>query len=95
MIEILFFRLAANADEAAFLDADRHVQTDFAYQQPGLLRRTTARGDGSWIVVDLWRSVEDADACDVLWGHDPVTARFMSFVDAASVRTERYFPLPG
>ncbi|HEX3425412.1 MAG TPA: hypothetical protein VHT30_04725 [Acidimicrobiales bacterium] len=96
MIEILHFRLAADADEAAFLGADRRVQTEFAYQQPGLLRRTTARGgDGEWIVIDLWRSVADADACDAVWGRDPTTARFMSFLDPASVRTERYQPLAG
>jgi len=94
MIEILAFRLAAGADEESFLAADRLVQGDFAYQQPGLLRRTTARGnDGAWIVIDLWRSAQDADACDALWGHDQLTAEFMSFVDKATVRSERYTEL--
>ena len=72
VIEITRFRLAPGTDEAAFLAADRKVQEDFAYQQPGMLRRTTARGnDGGWIVIDLWRSVADADACDARWEHDP------------------------
>lgn len=88
------FRLAAGAEEAAFLAADRRVQTEFAYQQPGLLRRTTARGrDGAWIVIDLWRSEQDANACDGRWGQDEVTAKFMSFIDAESVRTGRYAEL--
>jgi hypothetical protein len=66
VIEIMRFRLPPGADEAAFLAADRRVQEEFAYHQPGLLRRTTARGqDGGWIVIDLWRSAADADACDV------------------------------
>ncbi|HXQ74976.1 MAG TPA: hypothetical protein VN791_00670 [Acidimicrobiales bacterium] len=57
MIEIMTFRLSPGADEEAFRAADGEVQSDFAYQQPGLLRRTTARGaDGGWIVIDLWRS---------------------------------------
>ncbi len=87
----MIFRLAPEADERDFLAADRHVQSDFAYQQPGLRRRTTARGaDGAWIVIDLWRSDSDADAVRARWGQDPVTARFMSFVDADTVRTERY-----
>ncbi len=91
MIEILTFRLAEGADEVDFLAADRAVQTKFAYQQPGLLRRTTARGaDGSWLVVDIWRSSEDAEACDRVWGQDEWTGRFMSLVDDASVRTARY-----
>lgn len=91
MIEILTFRLAEGTDEADFLEADRAVQTEFAYQQPGLLRRTTAKGaDGDWVVIDVWRSPEDADACDRVWGHDEWTGRFMSLVDAASVRVARY-----
>jgi len=88
------FRLPPGADEAAFLAADRRLQEEFAYQQPGLLRRTTARGeDGRWIVIDLWRSAADADACDARWGHDPVAQAFMAQVDRSSVATERYFPL--
>lgn len=91
MIEILRFRLVPGADEQAFTAADQRVQCDFAYGRPGLVRRTTARGaGGAWIVIDLWRSAEDADATEALWGKDPVTAAFMSFVDPASVETERY-----
>jgi hypothetical protein len=91
VIEIMRFRLPAGADEAAFLAADRRVQQEFAYQQPGLLRRTTARGaDGGWIVIDLWRSASDADACDARWEHDKVTQAFMSLLDRSSVSTERY-----
>jgi hypothetical protein len=94
MIEIMSFRLAPEADEEAFLAADRLVQSDFAYHQPGLLRRTTARSaDGAWIVIDLWRSESDADATAVLWGGEASTSTFMSFVDPTTVRTERYTTL--
>lgn len=94
MIEILTFRLGAGADEDAFKRSDRRVQVEFAYQQPGLMRRTTARAeDGEWVVVDLWQSAEAADACGELWGKDSVAQEFMSFVDAATVRTTRYFEL--
>jgi hypothetical protein len=91
MIEIMRFRLAPGVDEDEFAAADSRVQSDFAYQRPGLLRRTTARGPGgNWIVIDLWRSAADADATEALWGRDPVTAAFMSFIEARSVETERY-----
>jgi hypothetical protein len=91
VIEIMRFRLPPGADEAAFLAADRRIQEEFAYHQPGLLRRTTARGqDGGWIVIDLWRSAADADACDVRWEADPVTQAFMALLDRSSVTTERY-----
>lgn len=91
MIEILRFRLGPGTDEATFLAADRRVQEEFAYGQPGLLRRTTARGhDGRWIVIDLWRSDADADACDARWERDPVAQEFMALLDRQSVTVERY-----
>jgi hypothetical protein len=94
VIEILRFRLPAGADEAAFLAADRRVQQEFAGRQPGLLRRTTARGDdGGWIVIDLWRSAADADACDARWEHDPVAQAFMDLLERSSVAVERYHEL--
>ncbi len=90
------FRLADGADEAGFLAADKALQADFAYQQPGLLRRTTARAPGGeWLVIDLWRSEADADACAGRWDDDPVAQAFMAFVDRASVRTARYEELGG
>jgi Antibiotic biosynthesis monooxygenase len=91
VIEILRFRLPPDGDEAAFLAADRRVQDEFASQQPGLLSRTTARGeDGSWVVIDLWRSAADADACDARWERDPVTQAFMALLDRSTVTVERY-----
>ena len=85
------FRLKDGADEAAFLLADKRLQAEFAYQQPGLARRTTARGDdGQWIVIDLWRSADDADACARRWDTDPIVAEFMALVDGPSVVTSRY-----
>ncbi len=94
VIETMTFRLAPTTSEVDFLAADRRVQTEFAYQQPGLVRRTTARGaQGDWVVVDVWRSEADADACAGRWDDDPVAAGFMALVDAATVRTDRYTTL--
>jgi len=94
VIEIMRFRLAPGSDEAEFRAADRRLQQEFAYQQPGLLRRTTARGaDGDWVVIDLWRSAADADACAARWDSDPVVGAFMALVDGSSVTSERFEPL--
>ncbi len=94
MIEIISFRLAPGADEQRFMEADRQLQSDFAYQQSGLRRRTTARSDdGHWIVINLWLSDHDADVATARWGQDPVTAAFMAFVDEATVETRRYSTL--
>jgi hypothetical protein len=97
MIEIMRFRLAPESDaasETAFLEADQTLQEEFAYRQPGLVRRTTARAeDGTWVVIDLWRSAEDADACARRWDDDPVAQRFMAFVDRSTLSTERFMQL--
>jgi hypothetical protein len=94
VIEIMRFRLPPGAEETAFLAADRRVQEEFAYQQPGLIRRTTARGeDGSWIVIDLWRSAADADACNARWERDEVAQGFVALLDSTSVSVSRYYTL--
>jgi hypothetical protein len=91
IVEILRFRLSPGSDEAGFLEADKRVQTEFAYQQPGMIRRTTARTqDGAWAVIDFWRSAADADRCDQLWGKDPISKGFTKFIEQDSATTERY-----
>jgi hypothetical protein len=91
ILEILRFRLLAGASEQAFLEADRRAQAEFAYQQPGMLRRTTARGDdGWWVIVDIWRSAGDADRAAEERGPDRATETLMSFADPVSVTSERF-----
>ncbi len=90
------FRLADEVEDADFLAADKELQEEFAYQQPGMLRRTTARGgDGEWIVIDLWASAADARACAARWDADPIARRFMALVDPASVVTGLYEEVGG
>ena len=88
LFEITTFRLVPGADEAAFLAADVAAQA-LAHHQPGLVRRTTARGEepGAYGVVALWWSAAEADAAAA--GTDPVTEAFLAHVDAASVAVTR------
>jgi len=77
-------------DDAAFRAADERVQSEFFYQQPGLVRRTTAQAaDGEWAVVTLWAAEEHAAAARAAFtGHD-----FWNVVDAASVQSRQYTTL--
>lgn len=97
MIETMTFRLIDGADDAAFLAVDERLQSDFAYRQPGLARRTTGRGQGDrageWIVIDLWHSGEDADNSATRWDGDPTAKEFMSFVDRSTLEVRRYTDL--
>ena len=76
---------------AEFLAADRRLQEGFVYQQSGLIRRTTARGErGDWIVIALWRSSADADACEVRAEGDALTRALRAQLDTSSISVERY-----
>jgi hypothetical protein len=94
MIELTTFRLTSDADEPQFRKADRKVQVEFAYHQPGLLRRTTAHStDGGWMVIEIWRSEREADACLRKRPAEVATAGFLSSIDPTTLRTTRYSTL--
>jgi hypothetical protein len=85
VVETITFRLADGVDEAAFLAADGRAQTDVYYQQPGCVRRTTARGDdGEWLVTVLWAPAPDGPVA---------TPELDALVDPSSVRRARYTTL--
>lgn len=94
VVEITTFRLAAGADESAFLEADYRVQTEFIPNLPGFVRRTTARGpDGAWLVVVLWGSEREADAAAKLADSDPLASAFVRLIDEATLELKRYSTL--
>ena len=91
VIEILTFRLASGVDVAAFTALDARVQTEVAYQQPGLLRRTTGCNDeGRWLILQVWASSEAAAAGRVAFDRSPVGAALDALIDADSVHVERF-----
>jgi heme-degrading monooxygenase HmoA len=85
-IEITTFRLRADADEGAFVAEDARVQTEVAYRQPGLLRRTLARADdgSGWAVVTVWQDLGSARGA---------SSELPPQADAATVVTARYAAL--
>jgi hypothetical protein len=94
VIAVTRFRLREGVDEGDFRATDARYQMEFAYRQPGLLRRTTANAeDGGWIVIDLWRTHEDADASGRRAADDPVARAHAAMVDPASVETSSYLEL--
>ena len=89
VLEVCTFTVSA--DEAVVRAADARMQTDFAYQQAGLRRRTTAIGTaGRWCVVTLWDSVDDAVRAERAAVDDEVASAFWSLVDRESVKVERF-----
>lgn len=91
LIEIVRFRLAAGADEAAWLEADKQLQREMSAGCPGMLRRTTTRGeDGEWAVFTLWRSGDDADAGSATAAERPSTGPFRAAIELGSTSSARY-----
>ncbi|HEX9260847.1 MAG TPA: hypothetical protein VF855_15015 [Acidimicrobiales bacterium] len=94
MIEIETFSLRDGVDDHTFVMVDEDLQQRFAYQQPGLVRRTTARGEaGRWVVVTSWSSVDAADAARAAAAQSTAVAAWMALVNAGTVTLERYLPL--
>jgi hypothetical protein len=89
VVEVTAFTLSG--DEQAFRVVDARMQTDFAYQQAGLLRRTTARGDdGQWLVLTMWSDDASADVAARNALDDDVAREFASYAKPKSMRTKRF-----
>jgi hypothetical protein len=93
VVEIATFTLAQGVTDDAFLALDRRVQTELVPNQPGFMRRTTARQGKDWVVVTLW-STEEA-AADFARGvaGDPLWVEFAASMEAGSLHDARYATL--
>ena len=91
MIVITTFQLLPDSVEETFLTLDRRVQTELAYHESGLVRRTTARSiGGTWLVIEIWRSEDDADASATDRADEPLYVEFLSLIDRQSVQSDRF-----
>ncbi len=94
VIEVVTFRLTEGQDEARFLEADKEAHTGFFYLQPGIIRRTTAKGsDGEWLALTLWGSADDAVAAAAAAHDDPSVAPALACIDRSSVTAQVFTTL--
>jgi hypothetical protein len=92
-IETMTFRLLPSADPLAFIDIDADVQTEFSYQQAGIIRRTIARSDDdAWLILTLWASTDAADDAAEAFSRSPLHAPFTSMIDSETTVVHRYAP---
>jgi hypothetical protein len=90
VVEVTSFKLAQGADEDSFLTLDRRIQTELIPNQPGFLRRTTARRGEHWLVVILWATEKDAVAFESVANADSVQMEFDGHIEVGSVSSSRY-----
>ncbi|HUI04671.1 MAG TPA: hypothetical protein VLZ77_14125 [Acidimicrobiales bacterium] len=91
IIDITTFSLADGVTDDQFRQADATMQAEHVYRQPGIVRRTTARGEGGrWLVVTLWATRHDAEAAEGAARADAVATGFARLLDATTVTSARY-----
>jgi hypothetical protein len=93
VVEVTTFRLAEGVTDESFLDLDRRVQTELVPNQPGFLRRTTARHGDDWLVVTLWASDAAAGAFQRTAEGDPLQVAFEEATEAGTFHLARYATL--
>ena len=92
-IETMTFRLLPGTDPSVFIDLDADVQTQFSYQQAGMIRRTIARADDdAWLILTLWASTDAADDAAEAFGGSPFHAPLTSMIDPETIVVRRYAP---
>jgi heme-degrading monooxygenase HmoA len=90
VVEVVRFRLAQGAGEAAFLEENWKAQA-FVAKQPGFVSRELARGDeGAWLVLVRWNSAADADASFAKFVAAAEMKPFMDSLDGSSMEAGRY-----
>ncbi|HVF31962.1 MAG TPA: hypothetical protein VM933_02895 [Acidimicrobiales bacterium] len=96
IVEVLTFRPREGVTEAELRAAERRVYEDFAMQQAGMVRRTTAvSADGEWLVVQLWGDAASADAGERNAADHPATAELHALADPDTLTSRRYQDLGG
>ena len=93
IVEITTFRLADGVTDESFLALDRRLQTELVPNQPGFLRRTTARHGDNWIVVTLWSTEDAAGAFQRAAEANALQVEFEHAVEAGSFHLDRYATL--
>jgi heme-degrading monooxygenase HmoA len=93
IVEITTFRLAEGVTDDSFLVLDRRVQTELVPNQPGFMRRTTARHGDNWLVVTLWSTAEAVAAFERASAPEPLQAELARAVEAGTFHQTRYTTL--
>ena len=88
---MLTFRLLAGNDPEVFQAVDARLQVEFFYQQPGLLRRTTAlAADGTWLSLTHWESHSSAETAQAKTVGATEFSQLLTVVDPASLKWQRF-----
>lgn len=93
LIEIMTFRLRPDTEPEMLVAADAVVQSEFSYQQPGIVRRTIASGDdGTWLIHTIWESEGAAQAAAEAFNASELCNDFLALIDDSTMDIRTYTP---
>jgi hypothetical protein len=96
VIEVTRFRLNVATSVEDFVAINARYQTDFAYQQEGLRRRTVAPGLGAeWLSLTVWGSKSDARRAEGAAALSIVAKEFEACLEPSSKTVEYFKELAG
>lgn len=86
IVEIAQFKLAKGVEEQGFLREADAVQKNFLKKQSGFIERELLKsGDGLWIDILHWNTMEEAQRASEAMLKDPACAEFIKKIDPASI----------
>jgi hypothetical protein len=96
VIEVIQFRLNDVTSVDDFVAINENYQTDFAYRQEGLRRRTVATNlDGGWLSLTIWSSKSDVHRANEEAESSTVAQAFEACIEPSSKTVEYFKELPG
>lgn len=84
-VEVVLFKSKANVSEDAILTAVHATQNALKQFQGYIRRETLKDGEGQWVDVVYWRSLDDAQKAAETFNNDPSAAALMEVVEVTSI----------
>ncbi len=85
--EITEFKTLKVISESSFLEASEAMQKNFLSKQKGYQKRSLLKGEGTWINIVYWDSMENADAAAKYFMVHPDCKKFLAMIDQNSVKS--------
>ena len=89
VIEVLAFDSVEGASDADVIAALNQAG-DVLYQQDGFLSRYVAGGDGKWLIINIWKSLEANNAANAVASADPGSAAAFQVINLDTLTLGQY-----
>jgi hypothetical protein len=91
VLEIVIYKLNDGVAAGQFTAEAAAMERDFAAKQKGFVKRVFGTsGDGQWVDVITWESMEDAHRASEAAMKSPVCAPMFSMLDEHSVKMHHF-----